>query len=436
MVTAFISHSTKDSAFVEQEMIPLLESLGITPWYSPQAINLAAAWERSIREALVRSDWVVVMLSPNAVQSEWVRAEVHWALENKVGRVLPVTINPCDPSELHIKLAGIQHADYTSDFPAARVRLAALFGCTSSAITTDSVQDEDTEPAGGLTKRAPLSGDMEAVVTEIDAIGKYDLLRVLAKTGSGMTFVARQRTVKHDVLMKSYELPSASPNDIVSVVTEIQQRSRLRHPLLVTPMEVIPARNRLFVVTQYLTDVKSTTELLHLEGPLPAGTACRILSQVSLGLSHAHAMGISHQFLDSWDILVDSHDHTVRIAGFEKAPIRNYYNTTGLHTVVGTLQYTSPEISNGEPLDCATDVHHVGLILCALLTGTVPSIKQRRIDLNSVQVRLDRVAGRTLTALCLKCLQEKKADRFADATELFDAFLSVKEKKRWWHLWN
>jgi TIR domain len=141
MITAFISHSTKDRAFVEQEMIPFLESLGITPWYSRDDIKVAAAWERSIREALVRSDWVMVILSPTAVQSDWVRSEVHWALENRVGRVMPVRLEPCDPSELHIKLAGIQYADWGSDPTAARLRLAALFGCTSSPIAENGVQD-------------------------------------------------------------------------------------------------------------------------------------------------------------------------------------------------------------------------------------------------------------------------------------------------------
>ena len=441
MITAFISHSTKDRVFVEQEMIPFLESLGITSWYSQDDIKVTATWERSIREALIRSDWVVVILSPNAVQSDWVRSEVHWALENRIGRVIPVRLRPCDPSDLHLKLAGIQYADYDSDPAAARLRLSALFGCASFSIAENGVQN--TVQAEWSPQKASLPGGLDAELAVLATTGKYEVIRLIARTGSGVTLLARQTALNHDVIVKSYSLSSASPEQARRIVGEIQQRSRLRHPVLVAPIEIIAAENTLFVVTQYLTGVVSIRELLRGEvrggAPVLPETVCQLLSQVALGLSHAHAMGVSHQSLDPWDILVNS-DNMVWVAGFERSVVYDYYKTCGLLNSFGTLVPISPEFARGEPLDSATDVYHIGLILFELLTGAAPfnfmRITQSMFDVEPLQVRLNRVADLKLSTLCLRCLKPRKEDRFADAAELFEAFLSAKGKERWWHFWK
>ena len=438
MITAFISHSSKDRAFVEQEIIPFMESVGITPWYSQLDIKVSAAWERSIREALLRSDWILVVLSPSAVQSDWVRSEVHWALENKHGRVIPVRLSPCDPSELHIKLAGIQYADYGSDPAAARLRLAALVGQDSSTAARNGVPGPET--TGRSPEKSNLLGSLDSTLDEFATKGKYEPVRLLARTGSGMTLLARQSVLNQDVIVKSYWLPSAGPDQVGRIADQIQQRSRLRHPILVTPIEVVPTDSTVFVVTQYVAGAESIRECgLRGGGPISPETACQLLSQVALGLSYAHAMGVSHQCLDPWDILVNL-ENRVWVAGFERALVYEFYKTGDLGSSLGTLRYASPELIYGQPLDSATDVYHIGIILYELLTGTVPfdhnDFFRIKFDVETLQVKANRIEDRKLRTLCMKCLQPKKEDRFADAGELFEAFLSVTGKKRWWHFWK
>ena len=86
MPQAFISHSSKDRTFVEEELVPLLEHHSINTWYSRSAIRTAAVWEDEIRLGLAGSDWFLVVLSPHAAESDWVKAEVRWALEKRRGR--------------------------------------------------------------------------------------------------------------------------------------------------------------------------------------------------------------------------------------------------------------------------------------------------------------------------------------------------------------
>jgi hypothetical protein len=126
MPQVFISHSSKDRRFVEEELVPLLEHHSINTWYSRSAIRTAAVWEDEIRRGLAASDWFLVVLSPHASESDWVKAEVRWALDKRKGRLIPIMIAECDPAETHLQLAGFQYVDFR-DATRARVELLSLW---------------------------------------------------------------------------------------------------------------------------------------------------------------------------------------------------------------------------------------------------------------------------------------------------------------------
>ncbi|WP_295391797.1 TIR domain-containing protein [uncultured Thiodictyon sp.] len=126
MTRIFISYSTKDVEFVLSCLKPLLDNTGILTWCSGTDVRVAADWERQIRTALVQTDWFIVVLSPDAQQSEWVQSETHWALEHLRGRVIPVMARGCDPCELHLRLGTIQYIDFRANPAQAGAQLLAL----------------------------------------------------------------------------------------------------------------------------------------------------------------------------------------------------------------------------------------------------------------------------------------------------------------------
>lgn len=109
--SVFISHSSSDRQFVESVILPTLKRAGIECWYSPDDISCAEDWERSILAGLEGTEWFLLVMSPRAQSSEWVRDEVMWAVEQRMGRIVPVLIETCDPRSIHIRLARIQHVD-------------------------------------------------------------------------------------------------------------------------------------------------------------------------------------------------------------------------------------------------------------------------------------------------------------------------------------
>ena len=137
MPKVFISHSSLDRVFAEQELVPLLEGHGVETWYSRDDIRAATDWEASIREALKRCDWFLVVLSPNAAGSDWVRAEVDWAMENRKDHIVPLQIGKCDPSRIHLRLRTIQHVEYQAGLRESRERLLKVWGIDYQIGTSD-----------------------------------------------------------------------------------------------------------------------------------------------------------------------------------------------------------------------------------------------------------------------------------------------------------
>ncbi len=123
MPKVFISHSHEDRAAVEREIVSLLRRNGIESWYSSDDIQTAADWERIIRDGLRECDWFLLVMSPNSARSDWVRTEVHWALEERPDRFVPVLLASCEPTDFHLKLRRIQHVDFRSNLESARAKL-------------------------------------------------------------------------------------------------------------------------------------------------------------------------------------------------------------------------------------------------------------------------------------------------------------------------
>jgi hypothetical protein len=112
-ITAFISYSRSDEAFVRQ-LATDLDAQGIEVWVDSQAIVVGEPFARKILDGIANADYLVAVLSPQAITSEWVNREIQSALtaarEKHRPVLLPLLLHPCDvPADLD----GLQRADFT-----------------------------------------------------------------------------------------------------------------------------------------------------------------------------------------------------------------------------------------------------------------------------------------------------------------------------------
>lgn len=79
-LTIFLSHSTQDDTVVEA-LREALESYGVSVWDDAQRLSAGEPLTPRIRQAITEAKHFVVLLSPHACASEWVRKEIQLARE-------------------------------------------------------------------------------------------------------------------------------------------------------------------------------------------------------------------------------------------------------------------------------------------------------------------------------------------------------------------
>lgn len=84
----FISHSSADREFAKRVAHDLL-AMDVDVWIDGISIPPGEKFDRAIENALASASHVVLVVTPDAVKSDYVRAEVEWAQKNDI-KVIPI----------------------------------------------------------------------------------------------------------------------------------------------------------------------------------------------------------------------------------------------------------------------------------------------------------------------------------------------------------
>ena len=125
----FLSHSSLDRQFATS-IAEVMRAHGVPVWYSQTNIIGARQWHDEIGAALQRCDWFVLILSPNAVISTWVKRELLYALrqDRLENKIVPLIFQPCDYERLSWTLSDFQMVDFTSSFDDGCAALLRMWG--------------------------------------------------------------------------------------------------------------------------------------------------------------------------------------------------------------------------------------------------------------------------------------------------------------------
>jgi class 3 adenylate cyclase len=109
----FVSHSHLDGQFVQSRLLQPLKELGIDTWCATDDIPKGALWPAAIRTALSQCTWMIVVVSKNSSESDWVRLEVDMAvgLGRMTGKIIPVQLDDTGPGKVNEYLVSMQMVD-------------------------------------------------------------------------------------------------------------------------------------------------------------------------------------------------------------------------------------------------------------------------------------------------------------------------------------
>ncbi len=124
MAQVFISYSRKDVSFAEQLVVDL-EKAGLEVWRDVSSLGGGARWRKEIETAIRTSPIFIVVLSPDAVESEWVEREFLFA-SNLRRKIVPVMCRPCELplNYLDLNYIDMQDKNYQRGFTALLKALA------------------------------------------------------------------------------------------------------------------------------------------------------------------------------------------------------------------------------------------------------------------------------------------------------------------------
>ena len=116
MANIFLSHSSKDKNLVRR-LAKDLERSGHEPWLDEWEIRVGDYIETKIEEGLSNSNFVLLFLSPNSVESGWVDREWksrYWdEINTRQISLLPILIEDCKIPEL---IKSKKYADFRQDY--------------------------------------------------------------------------------------------------------------------------------------------------------------------------------------------------------------------------------------------------------------------------------------------------------------------------------
>ena len=117
MREVFLSHASKDHAQASK-LRDLLVAHRIPVWFSPHHIRGAQQWQDEIGQALARCGWFMLLLTPHAIKSMWVKRELNYVLIEKryENKILPLLFKDCDFQALSWTLTQFQMIDFTKDY--------------------------------------------------------------------------------------------------------------------------------------------------------------------------------------------------------------------------------------------------------------------------------------------------------------------------------
>jgi hypothetical protein len=177
MPRLFLSYAAKDKIYARR-LAEELEKTGASVWFDEWELQIGDSLRQKIDEAIAISDYLLILLSPNSVNSNWIQAEWRAALSNELNNravtVIPVLVEDCDiPSDL----SGRLYLDLRSNFQEGVARLVEQLSLTPQV---------DFEGLNEITL-------MKLFVDLLDALGFYDVQSHHGPDERGKDIEARYR---------------------------------------------------------------------------------------------------------------------------------------------------------------------------------------------------------------------------------------------------
>jgi serine/threonine protein kinase/tetratricopeptide (TPR) repeat protein len=271
----------------------------------------------------------------------------------------------------------------------------------------------------------------------ITSISHYRILGKIGAGGMGEVYLAEDTSLRRKVALKllAPEI-SNNPDRLLRFEQEAQASSALSHPNILVIHEIGMEGDVRFIATEYIDG--ETMRARMSRGPVGVQEALDIAAQVAGALSAAHQAGIIHRDIKPENIMIRP-DRLVKVLDFGLAKLGEAYQAstdsnaqtivrpnTDPGSIIGTINYMSPEQARGKPVDARSDIFSLGVVIYEMVAGRAPFEAETPSDVMSFilhkeplpLVRYAPDVPAELERIVSKALSKDREERYQTAKDL------------------
>jgi len=199
---------------------------------------------------------------------------------------------------------------------------------------------------------------------------RYELMEMIDEGGMGQVFRARDTQTSEIVAIKvlKEQVVAQDPTLVERFCREAVVLRKLNHPNIIRVYDTFEEDGRNYIVMEYISH-GSLAQRIQKEGALPVERAVQVALDLADALTRTHRLGVIHRDLKPGNVLM-ADDHSPRLTDFGVAHLADAQTLmTQVGSLLGTIAYLSPEVTEGESHSEKSDIWAFGLIIYEMLTG-------------------------------------------------------------------
>ncbi len=255
-------------------------------------------------------------------------------------------------------------------------------------------------------------------------VREYTITAKIGEGGMGQVFRAEDN-LKRDVAIKLLHRDLTQDSQkLERFQSEAVTLGKLNHPNIAILYTFFEHEGDWYMVMEFV-DGETFENLIKRQGAMPVRRALELLDQALQGLEHAHAKQVIHRDIKPGNLMLNSAG-VVKITDFGIARMLGTKRMTQTGTLIGTLEYISPEqVKGGEP-DERSDIYALGVMFYEMVTGRVPFSSTSDFEIMRAHLEEKPPPPRTLLPglpadverIIQKALEKDPAARFQTARDM------------------
>ena len=266
---------------------------------------------------------------------------------------------------------------------------------------------------------------------------RYKVLHLIGGGGMSHVYLAHDMILDREVAIKVLRYDFKNEEELLRrFQREALSVTSLAHLNIVGIYDVGQDEDIHYIVMEYV-EGQTLKQYIQQSSPIPVKRAVDIMRSLTNAISHAHDNHLIHRDIKPQNVLM-TRDGEVKVTDFGIAVTLNATAYTQTNSVLGTVQYLSPEQARGGMATKKSDIYALGVVLYELLTGELPfygespvaiALKHLQEETPSVRAKYSYIP-QSVENVVLKATAKDPLHRYSSVEEMEQDLMTVLSPER------